>query len=193
MEGGTFAELLGQGPQSPRQAAAFLLAVAAHPAVRSHDAAACTDYLHAMGTPPLPFRGAILIDARGQIICSSTAAGADSSVADRNYFQTAMATRRFTVGNATISRADAALTLPVALPMVSTSGTVEGMVAMGLSTDALQATFERDPDLYYEDGYQEMVDRGFRIDIAPLPSGTAWVEVDNHDDLAKAREIACRY
>jgi choline kinase len=59
--------------------------------------------------------------------------------------------------------------------------------------DALQATFERDPDLYYEDGYQEMVDRGERIDIAPLPPGTSWVEVDNHEDLAKAREIACRY
>lgn len=59
--------------------------------------------------------------------------------------------------------------------------------------DALQATFERDPDLYYEDGYQEMVDRGQRIDIAPIPSGTLWVEVDNHEDLAKAREIACQY
>jgi choline kinase len=59
--------------------------------------------------------------------------------------------------------------------------------------DALQATFERDTDLYYEDGYQEMVDRGMRIDICPIPSGTAWVEVDNHDDLAIAREVACRY
>jgi choline kinase len=59
--------------------------------------------------------------------------------------------------------------------------------------DALQATFERDPDLYYEDGYQEMVDRGLRIDVAPIPAGTPWVEVDNHDDLAIAREVACRY
>jgi len=58
--------------------------------------------------------------------------------------------------------------------------------------DALETTFTRDPDLYYEDGYQELVDRGVRIDVAPI--GTVdWVEVDNHDDLAKAREIACRY
>ena len=69
---------------------------------------------------------------------------------------------------------------------------IEGTAVPDLK-DALRATFERNPDLYYEDGYQEMVDRGLRIDIAPLPSGTAWVEVDNHDDLAKAREIACRY
>jgi choline kinase len=59
--------------------------------------------------------------------------------------------------------------------------------------DALQATFERDPDLYYEDGYQELVDRGERVATVPIPAGTRWVEVDDHVDLAKAREIACRY
>ncbi|MEU0391516.1 phosphocholine cytidylyltransferase family protein [Streptomyces sp. NPDC006208] len=58
--------------------------------------------------------------------------------------------------------------------------------------DALKATFERDPDLYYEDGYQELVNRGFRIDVAPI-GDVKWVEIDNHDDLAKGREIACQY
>ncbi|MFG3136966.1 sugar phosphate nucleotidyltransferase [Streptomyces sp. NPDC048211] len=58
--------------------------------------------------------------------------------------------------------------------------------------DALRATFERDPDLYYEDGYQELVNRGFTVDVAPIGEVT-WVEIDNHDDLARGREIACRY
>jgi len=58
--------------------------------------------------------------------------------------------------------------------------------------DALQATFERDPQLYYEDGYQEMVERGESIHVAPIGE-VDWVEVDNHDDLAKARTIAVRY
>ncbi|MFC5666491.1 sugar phosphate nucleotidyltransferase [Kitasatospora misakiensis] len=58
--------------------------------------------------------------------------------------------------------------------------------------DALRAAYERDPQLYYEDGYQEMVDRGLRIDVQPIGE-VSWVEVDNHDDLAKAREIACQY
>jgi choline kinase len=58
--------------------------------------------------------------------------------------------------------------------------------------DALKATFERDPDLYYEDGYQELVDRGFTVDVAPIGE-VSWVEIDNHDDLAKGREIACQY
>ena len=58
--------------------------------------------------------------------------------------------------------------------------------------DALKTTFERDPQLYYEDGYQELVNRGFKIDVAPI-GDVQWVEIDNHDDLAKGREIACRY
>ncbi|MBA2697584.1 MAG: phosphocholine cytidylyltransferase family protein [Nocardioidaceae bacterium] len=59
--------------------------------------------------------------------------------------------------------------------------------------DCLEATFERDPDLYYEDGFQELVDRGGVVGTAPIGEKVPWVEVDNHADLAKAREIACRY
>ena len=59
--------------------------------------------------------------------------------------------------------------------------------------DALQTTFERDPDLYYEDGYQELADRGETVSTTPIPTGTPWVEVDDHADLARAREIACQY
>jgi choline kinase len=58
--------------------------------------------------------------------------------------------------------------------------------------DALKTTYERDPQLYYEDGYQEFVNRGFRIDTAPIGE-LPWVEIDNHDDLKRAREIACQY
>jgi choline kinase len=58
--------------------------------------------------------------------------------------------------------------------------------------DALQATWERDPNLYYEDGFQEYADRGGLITGVPI-GAVEWVEVDNHDDLVRAREIACRY
>ncbi|MFD1830699.1 MULTISPECIES: sugar phosphate nucleotidyltransferase [Streptomyces] len=68
---------------------------------------------------------------------------------------------------------------------------IEGEAAADLA-DALKATYERDPQLYYEDGYQEMVDRGLTVDVAPIGE-VAWVEIDNHDDLAKARGIACQY
>ena len=59
-------------------------------------------------------------------------------------------------------------------------------------TSALEATWKLNPDLYYEDGYQEYVDRGGVINLQPIGE-VSWVEVDNHDDLAKARSIACHY
>ncbi|AEW97299.1 MULTISPECIES: phosphocholine cytidylyltransferase family protein [Streptomycetaceae] len=68
---------------------------------------------------------------------------------------------------------------------------IEPQAAEALA-DALKATFERDPQLYYEDGYQELVNRGFQVDVAPIGE-VSWVEIDNHDDLERAREIACQY
>ena len=56
---------------------------------------------------------------------------------------------------------------------------------------ALEATWRRDPSLYYEDGFQELADRGGAIAVAPIGE-VEWVEVDNHDDLRRAREIAAR-
>jgi choline kinase len=56
---------------------------------------------------------------------------------------------------------------------------------------ALEATFRRDPQLYYEDGYQEFADRGGRVGVAPI-GAVDGAEVDDHADLARAREIACR-
>ncbi|RAY14197.1 phosphocholine cytidylyltransferase family protein [Actinomadura craniellae] len=58
--------------------------------------------------------------------------------------------------------------------------------------DALRATWEGNPDLYYEDGYQELVNRGGTVAVAPI-GAVDWVEVDNHDDLEKARRIAKGY
>ena len=62
--------------------------------------------------------------------------------------------------------------------------------AAGPLADALEATWRRDPGLYYEDGYQELADRGGQIGAAPIGAAVHWVEVDNHADLRRAREIA---
>ena len=58
-------------------------------------------------------------------------------------------------------------------------------------TEALEATWRRDPGLYYEDGFQEFADRGGPVGVAPIGQ-VDWVEVDDHADLARAREVACR-
>lgn len=63
--------------------------------------------------------------------------------------------------------------------------------AAGPLAEALEATWRRDPSLYYEDGLQELADRGGNVAVVPI--GTVdWVEVDDLADLARAREIDCR-
>lgn len=57
--------------------------------------------------------------------------------------------------------------------------------------EALEATWRRDPSLYYEDGFQELANRGGHVGIAPIGE-VEWVEVDDHADLARARDVACR-
>jgi choline kinase len=64
--------------------------------------------------------------------------------------------------------------------------------AARILAEALEATWRRDPGLYYEDGYQELVRRDGEIAVAPI-GDIPWVEVDNHQDLRRARAIAPGY
>jgi choline kinase len=67
---------------------------------------------------------------------------------------------------------------------------IEPSAADDLAT-ALRATWERDPHLYYEDAYQLLIDQSARVDATPI--GTVdWVEIDNHADLARARQLLSR-
>jgi choline kinase len=68
---------------------------------------------------------------------------------------------------------------------------IPGALAGDLA-DALQATFQRDPNLYYEDGFQVMVNRGAHIATAAI-GDVPWIEVDTLEDLERAREIVCHY
>lgn len=68
---------------------------------------------------------------------------------------------------------------------------IEPGAAGGLA-ETLATTWRADPGRYYEDGFQEYADRGGQVRGAPIGE-VDWVEVDNHADLARAREIACHY
>jgi choline kinase len=56
---------------------------------------------------------------------------------------------------------------------------------------ALAATWQRDPRRYYEDGFAEFAARGGAVAAAPI-GALDWVEVDDHADLRRARQIAAR-
>lgn len=57
---------------------------------------------------------------------------------------------------------------------------------------ALEETWRNDPQLYYEDGIAVFAEKGGEVRGAPI-GDVAWIEVDSPADLARAREIACRY
>jgi choline kinase len=67
---------------------------------------------------------------------------------------------------------------------------IEPSAADGLA-NALETTWRRDPGLYYEDGFAEFARRGGAVLAAPIGI-VDWVEVDNHEDLQRARQIAAR-
>ena len=67
---------------------------------------------------------------------------------------------------------------------------IEPSAADGLA-QALETTWRRDPGLYYEDGFAEFARSGGAVLAAPI-GVVDWVEVDNHEDLLRARQIASR-
>jgi len=67
---------------------------------------------------------------------------------------------------------------------------IEPEAAAGLA-EALETTWRRDPGLYYEDGFAEFARSGGAVLAAPI-GVVDWVEVDNHEDLRRARQIAAR-
>ncbi len=67
---------------------------------------------------------------------------------------------------------------------------IEPAAAVALA-DCLETTWRRDPHLYYEDGFAEFSERGGAVLAAPI-GAVEWVEVDDHADLRRARQIAAR-
>jgi choline kinase len=67
---------------------------------------------------------------------------------------------------------------------------IESRAAIALA-DALETTWRHDPNRYYEDGFQVLADRGGSVALEPIGE-VEWVEVDDHRDLRRAREIAGR-
>jgi choline kinase len=92
---------------------------------------------------------------------------------------------------------DRVVEITKAMPVTSAHGeyigaaVLEPAVAPEL-TDCLVETWRRDPHLYYEDAFQLLADRTGGVRAARL-GALDWVEVDDSVDLARAREIFCRY
>jgi choline kinase len=58
--------------------------------------------------------------------------------------------------------------------------------------DALERTWQKDVNLYYEDAFQLLADEGHRVASCPIGE-QPWTEIDDADDLLRAKELLCRY
>ena len=54
--------------------------------------------------------------------------------------------------------------------------------------EALEVTWRRDPGLYYEDAFAELVDRDVRVDVQPI-GDVPWIEIDDTADLLLATQV----
>jgi choline kinase len=53
---------------------------------------------------------------------------------------------------------------------------------------ALESTWRRDPSLYYEDAFAELIGGGGRIDVQPI-GDVPWIEIDDTADLLLATRV----
>ena len=143
----------------------------------------------------------------GATLTATTSAGATPTVAAPEIILALDVTKQLTDEAMKVTLADSATgatgtghrtvyKITKQMPVADAHGEYIGatLIGAGVASDlaaALDETWRRDPNLYYEDGYQLLADQGVPVGVAALPS-LEWVEVDDHADLARAREVACR-
>jgi two-component sensor histidine kinase len=110
-----------------------LMALSAAPVVQRFDAPECNAYLARVARNMPEFSGISVVSADGIIICRKDAAGVGTSLMDRPYFKEAMATGRFALGVYTKGKVTGTPGLPMAVPIRSDAGVIQGAVVGALN------------------------------------------------------------
>jgi len=117
--------LLGQAHQ-------LLSALARVDAIRAGDAAACTTVLTALLREHPQYLNLGLIEPDGDVFCSAVPALAGTNLADRRYFQQAVATRGFAVGDYQVGRITGRPSVNFGYPVTGGAGGLRGVVFAAL-------------------------------------------------------------
>lgn len=115
----------------------LLRAAAQTPMVIDFKTPECTDYLARVAQINANAGQIIAVDGQGKVRCGGSAEAVN--VADRNYFQAALATDELVVGTYTIGRSSGAPILPLALKIRTSEG--PGMIVAGVRLDWLREHF----------------------------------------------------
>jgi two-component sensor histidine kinase len=130
--------------------------MASSPSVQQFDTERCVAFL-ASAAKRLPGVATIgVIDLDGKIRCRQSPEGIGTNLKDRPFFQDALHTGTFVVGDYTQSRITGKSLLPMAMPMTSDDGKVIGVVALSMDLEWLQRilmqrTFAKDANVTVAD------------------------------------------
>lgn len=98
-----------------------------------------TDYLtHSRGLDTL-----LMLSPEGDLLCASEQIAEPMNFSDRRYYQRAMQSGSFAVGNFIIGRVSGQPVLPLALPVLDDAGEVEFLLVAGRTLDWVQSTIAR--------------------------------------------------
>jgi signal transduction histidine kinase/ActR/RegA family two-component response regulator len=110
----------------------LLIAVAQVPSIRTFAADDCAAYLETL-QPQVPYLKTLAaIDMDGRIACRHSPAPPELRLTDRPYFQEALETGGFLIGNYTESRISGQALLPMAMPVRDPDGKTSGVLLAAL-------------------------------------------------------------
>lgn len=113
--------------------------LAAAPVIQGFNADGCNTYLLRLAKSLPQFASLGVVDSDGSVRCIQDGNGLGTSLADRAYFQAAMDSGTFVVGEFTKGRLSGANVLPLALPIRNDTGVISGVVVGGLDLHWLAA------------------------------------------------------
>jgi diguanylate cyclase (GGDEF)-like protein/PAS domain S-box-containing protein len=113
-------------------ARALLVALAQLTPVRSHDAALCNRIFASILTQFPAYTTLAAVDGAGDVYCSALPLTGPVNASDRSYFQQALQTRAFAIGEYQIGRVNGKPSLNAGYPILGDDGAVQGVVLAGL-------------------------------------------------------------
>ncbi|GBE92014.1 PAS domain S-box protein [Nostoc cycadae] len=120
--------------ESSRQ---LLMILAQIPVVRQGNSVECNQLLADILKQHSAYANFAVLDAQGNITCSGIPYSGSVNAKDRSYFQRALQTRKFAVGEYQIGRSTKKATLNFAYPILDKTGRVQTLVVAALNLDQL--------------------------------------------------------
>ncbi|MCA8907914.1 MAG: hypothetical protein KDA49_06205 [Rhodospirillaceae bacterium] len=113
---------------------ALLGLLAGNPEIAADPEGTCSRHLESARASAPWYNAFFLIAADGRVLCTDRGVGGNIGVADRRYFQRAVAEGDFTVGDYVVSRVSGEPSLGMALPVYDDDGDLRYVLAAAVST-----------------------------------------------------------